>query len=121
MAVVLPIAAVIGAAVVVAGRLVVRSRRAPVTASGQGLLLGQVTLVRRHGEAPAQAFVEGAWWTVRSTGPSPPRDGSTVRVVGLEGLDLIVEPDVPDAPPGPLAPPADAADPTHQPQERIDP
>jgi len=124
MAVVLPIAAVIGAAVVVAGRLVVRSRRAPVTASGHGVLVGRLATVRRRGEAPAQAFVEGAWWTVRSTGPSPPRDGSTVRVVGLEGLDLIVEPDepdVPDEPLAPLGPPADPTDPTHQPQERTEP
>jgi membrane-bound serine protease (ClpP class) len=124
MAVVLPIAVVIGAAVVVAGRLVVRSRRAPVSASGHGVLIGQVAIVRRRGEAPAQAFVEGAWWTVRSTGPSPPRDGSTVRVIGLEGLDLIVEPkepDEPDEPPAPLGLPADATDPTHQSQERIRP
>jgi membrane-bound serine protease (ClpP class) len=118
MAVVLPIAAVIGVAVVVAGRLVVRSRRAPVTASGRGVLVGQVATVRRHGGAPAQAFVEGAWWAVRSAGPSPLRDGSTVRVVGLEGLDLIVEP---DEPPAPLDRPADLTDPTHRPSERTDP
>jgi membrane-bound serine protease (ClpP class) len=121
MAVVLPIAAVIGVAVVLAGRLVVRSRRAPVTASGHGVLVGRVATVRRRGEAPTQAFVEGAWWTVRSTGPSPLRDGSTARVVGLEGLDLIVEPDEPDEPSAPLGPPADPTDPTHQPQERTDP
>ncbi|MGH9211632.1 MAG: NfeD family protein [Acidimicrobiales bacterium] len=119
MAVVLPIAVVIGAAVVVAGRLVVRSRRAPVSASGHGVLIGQVAIVRRRDGAPAQAFVEGAWWTVRTTAPSPPRGGSTVRVVGLEGLDLIVEPDEPDEPVPPGLP-ADATDPTDQHQQRMD-
>lgn len=124
IAVVLPVATVIGAAVVVAGRLVVRSRRAPVNASGHGLLLGQVVTVRRRGEAPAQAFVEGAWWTVRAPGATPLREGSTVRVVGIEGLDLIVEPVAPHdphAPDDPPGPPGDATEPTDQHPERMNP
>jgi membrane-bound serine protease (ClpP class) len=143
MAVVLPLAAVVGLAVAVAGRLVVRSRRAPVTASGQGVLVGQVGTVRRRGDAPPQAFVEGAWWTVRPVGPTPPPDGAQVRVVGLEGLDLLVEPEEPepeepdvepaepddpvlepdpaDGPPAALGRPTDATDRTHQSPEGTDP
>jgi membrane-bound serine protease (ClpP class) len=106
MAVVAPVAAVVGGAVVVAGRLVVRARRAPVTASGPGALVGQVATVRRSGDTTAQVFVEGAWWTVRSTG-SRPEDGSAVRIVGLDGLDLLGEP-------------VDAVDPTLRHEERKD-
>ena len=77
-----------------------------------------------YNDPRASAVVGAAWWTVPPVGPSPPRDGSRVRVVGLEGLDLFVEPDetdAPDDPPTPLGRPADATDPTQRPQERTDP
>lgn len=111
MAVVLPVAAVVGAAVVLAGRLVVRSRHAPVNASGPGVLVGQVATVSRLGDGPALVFVEGAWWTVRGAEPPAPADGETVRVVGLEGLDLVVE----------VVNPPGATDPASQPEERLNP
>jgi membrane-bound serine protease (ClpP class) len=111
MAVVLPVAAVVGAAVVLAGRLVVRSRRAPVSASGPGVFIGQVATVSRLGDAPALVFVEGAWWTVRSAEPPAPADGATVRVVGLEGLDLIVEVIDPPGAPGPAPLPEERLNP----------
>jgi len=111
MAVVLPVAAVVGAAVVLAGRLVVRSRRAPVSASGPGVFIGQVATVSRLGDAPALVFVEGAWWTVRSAEPPAPADGATVRVVGLEGLDLVVE----------VIDPPGASSPAPLPEERLNP
>jgi len=92
MAVVAPVALVVGAAVVVAGRGVVRSRRGLTRASGPGLFVGRVVTVRRApGSAVAQTFVEGAWWTVR-TGETSPEDGATVRIVGMDGLDLVAEP-----------------------------
>jgi membrane-bound serine protease (ClpP class) len=111
MAVVLPVAAVVGAAVVLAGRLVVRSHHAPVSASGPGVFIGQVATVSRLGDAPALVFVEGAWWTVRSAEPPAPADGATVRVVGLEGLDLIVE----------VIDPPGATGPAPLPEERLNP
>jgi membrane protein implicated in regulation of membrane protease activity len=40
---------------------------------------------------PAQAFIEGAWWNVRSSGP-PLEDGALVRIVDVDGLDLLAEP-----------------------------
>lgn len=94
MAVVAPVAVVVGGAVVLAGRLVVRSRGLPSTLTGEGMLVGRVATVRATGTV-SQAFVEGAWWQVRSEG-SPPDDGSVVRVVGVEGLDLVVEPVEPE-------------------------
>jgi membrane-bound serine protease (ClpP class) len=97
MAVVAPVAVVVGGAVVLAGRLVVRSRHAPSVLTGAGLLVGKTATVRRAGaagNAGSQAFIEGAWWRIRSTG-APVDEGSVVRVVGVDGLDLLVEPAAP--------------------------
>lgn len=94
MAVVAPVAVVVGGAVVVAGRLVWRARRARSTVTGPGLFIGRFVTVKRTGPARAQAFVEGAWWNVRATGPTGPGldDGAVARIVDVDGLDLIVEP-----------------------------
>ncbi len=89
--VVLPIAIVVGGGVVVAGRLVWRTRR-PSTTTGAGLFVGrEVTVARVNGEH-AQAFVEGAWWQVRSTG-SDLKEGQKATVAGVDGLVLLAEPD----------------------------
>jgi membrane-bound serine protease (ClpP class) len=90
MAVVVPVAAVVGCAVVIAGRLVWRARRARSTLTGPGLFVGRVATVSRRGAA-TQAFVEGAWWNVRSSGDAVD-DGTRVRIVDVDGLDLVVEP-----------------------------
>lgn len=89
LAVITPVVAVVGGAVVVAGRLVITSRRAESTTTGAGLFRGRVVTVRRVYDDRAQVFLEGAWWNVRSVGPTP-RQGDAVRVVDVEGLDLIV-------------------------------
>lgn len=91
IAVIAPVAIVVGGAVVLAGRLVVASSRHESTTTGPGLLRGQVVTVRRTADAKGQAFVEGAWWNVRSVGPAL-HEGEAVRVVDVEGLDLVVEP-----------------------------
>ncbi|MDP9389253.1 MAG: nodulation protein NfeD [Actinomycetota bacterium] len=89
--VVLPIAVVVGGAVVVAGRLATGARNAPSTTTGPGLFVGrQVTVARVTGAAAGQAFVEGAWWAVRSR-DGELHAGQEVRVVDVEGLDLVVE------------------------------
>jgi membrane-bound serine protease (ClpP class) len=94
MAVVAPVAIVVGGAVVIAGRLVVRSARSGTRFSGAGVFVGQ-EITARGGPAAPQAFVEGAWWTLHTTG-EPLEDGAKVRVVGIDGLVLEVEP-VPSA------------------------
>lgn len=91
LAVVAPVAAVVGGAVVVAGRLVLRARRSPSRLTGTGLLVGRNATVSRVGPTGGQAFVEGAWWNLRSTG-APLAEGARVRVVAMDGLDLVVEP-----------------------------
>ncbi len=90
LAVILPVAAVVGAAVLLAGRLVVRSQRGSSRATGAGLFVGRALTVARVTDGGGQAFVEGAWWRLRSTGP-PLVQGARVRVVDVDGLDLVVE------------------------------
>lgn len=90
LAVVVPVAVVVAGAVILAGQLVVRSHRRTTRYSGPGMLLDRTVTVR--GTPPdAQAFVEGAWWSVRSSG-APLGDGTTARVVDIDGLTLVVEP-----------------------------
>lgn len=91
LAVVGPVAAVVGGAVIVSGRLVVRSRRAGSTTTGSGLFLGRVVTVRRVRGQRGQTFIEGAWWNVRGSGV-PLAEGDEVRVIDVDGLDLVVEP-----------------------------
>ena len=90
LAVVAPVAAVVFGAVIVAGQLVRRSSREPTRFSGPGVLLGKVGHVRQAPSGRSQAFIDGAWWTVRSAGPEL-TDGDIVRVVELDGLDVVVE------------------------------
>jgi membrane-bound serine protease (ClpP class) len=89
-AVLVPVALVVGGGSVVAGRLAWRARRAPSVTGRQGLLGRQVTV--RTADGPiGQVLLDGAWWTARSrTGPLAP--GQSVRVVDLDGLELIVDP-----------------------------
>jgi len=91
LAVILPVAAVVGGGVLLAGRLVVRSQRGPSKATGDGLFVGRTVTVARASGPGGQAFVEGAWWRLRSTGPPLVQD-TRVRVVDVDGLDLVVEP-----------------------------
>jgi membrane-bound serine protease (ClpP class) len=87
--VLIPVAVVVGGATVLAGRLAWRTRRlAPTT--GAGALLGSVAVARSASGTSGQAMVEGAWWNVRTKGEQL-REGATVRVVDVEGLDLVVE------------------------------
>jgi membrane-bound ClpP family serine protease len=74
---------------VLAGRLAWRTRRlAPTT--GAGGLLGSVAVVRSASGTSGQARVGGAWWNLRTKGEEL-REGATVRVVDVEGLNLVVE------------------------------
>lgn len=91
LTVILPVVVVMGAAVVVAGRLVVRSHRGHVPITGEDQYVGKILTTRRVDGKRGQAQVDGAWWNVISSGAKL-NDGDQVRVVGYEGLDLLVEP-----------------------------
>ena len=90
MPVLAPVAVTMGGAVVLAGRLAARSvRSAPAT--GTHSLVGRTVIVRRAVGAEGQAFLDGAWWKVRS----PLADlevEAEVCIVDVEGLDLVVTP-----------------------------
>src|ERR671919_947780 len=91
--VLIPVAIVVGGGTLLAGRPAWRTRRlAPTT--GAGGLLGSVAVVRSATGMTGQAMVQGAWWNVKTTGQRL-REGATVRVVDVEGLDLVVEPQDP--------------------------
>ncbi|WP_254711673.1 nodulation protein NfeD [Streptomyces sp. TRM64462] len=94
--VVWPTALVVGAGVLIAGRLAWRARRAPAVTS-QEALIGRTAAVRDvapDGDT-GQVFVDGAWWTVRLR-EGRVREGEEVRVVDRDGLNLVVEPTEPE-------------------------
>jgi membrane-bound serine protease (ClpP class) len=48
--------------------------------------------VRTADGATGQVLLDGAWWTARSRGAAL-QPGQIVRVVDLDGLELIVDPE----------------------------
>lgn len=90
--VLLPTGLVVGGGTVLAGRIVWRTRRAPPT-TGLAALLGRRAVVRTADGMSGQVFLDGAWWNAR-TSARPMEVGGTVRVTEVDGLDLVVEPDV---------------------------
>ena len=87
----LPLAIVMFVAAVIAGRLAFRTRSAPSTATGADLLTGHLVPVRDANGTTGRGFTEGAWWSLRSIGP-PLEPGGQARVVGMDGLVLLVDP-----------------------------
>jgi len=98
LAVVLPVAAVVGGAAVMAGRLVVRSQRAAPATTGTGALVGRLVTVDRADGPRGQALVDGAWWNVRARRGTLGA-GDEVRVSDVDGLDLVVDAPPPSSPP----------------------
>lgn len=84
-----PTAVVLGAATTLAGRLAIRARRARPT-TGASTLVGRAVTVDPRDERSGDAFVDGAWWTVRAD-EGPLRPGPA-EVVAIDGLTLIVRP-----------------------------
>ncbi|MDH3396987.1 MAG: nodulation protein NfeD, partial [Acidimicrobiia bacterium] len=84
-----PVGLVVGGGVVLAGRLTWRARRAPPV-SGAEALMGRETVVGTASGRTGQAFVEGAWWRIRSRNGEL-TEGRPVTVVATEGLELIVK------------------------------
>jgi membrane-bound serine protease (ClpP class) len=87
----LPLAILAFVAAVLAGRLALRTRSVPSTTTGADRLLGHLVPVLDADGITGRGFTEGAWWSVRSVGPPLPAGGD-VRVVGMDGLVLLVEP-----------------------------
>ncbi|HEX9763307.1 MAG TPA: nodulation protein NfeD [Acidimicrobiia bacterium] len=85
-----PTALVMGAATTIAGRAALKARLRPST-TGTATLIGKAGTVVNVEGVNGSVFLDGAWWSVRSSvGEFEP--GEQARVVGIEGLELIVEP-----------------------------
>jgi membrane-bound serine protease (ClpP class) len=93
----LPLATLMLVLAVLAGRVAYRVRHQPSTTTGADAVTGRVLAVSSVDVAApttGRAFAEGTWWNVRSVGPPLVEDG-LVRVVGLSGLVLVVDPESP--------------------------
>jgi membrane-bound serine protease (ClpP class) len=88
----IPLAVMMFVLVVLAGRVAFRTRHAPSTSTGPEHLVGRVVPVREASGTTGRTFTEGSWWSLRSAGP-PLEAGTSVRVLALEGLKLVVEPE----------------------------
>lgn len=73
-----------------------RSRRTSSNL-GMGHFAGQIVTVESAEGRHGQAFVEGSWWSLHSSG-EPLQAGAQVRVRSVEGLFLVVEPLSAEAP-----------------------
>ena len=85
-----PTALVMGVATTIAGRAALKARLQPST-TGASTLIGKAGTVVNVEGVSGSVFLDGAWWTVRSSAGEL-ETGEEARVVGLEGLELIVEP-----------------------------
>jgi membrane-bound serine protease (ClpP class) len=91
----LPIALVMIALAVLAGRVALRSQRGRTRASGKGLLIGTQVTVHEVYPAPGggsrgRAFTDGTWWQVHSDDELS--DGQRVQVNDMTGVTLVVRP-----------------------------
>jgi membrane-bound serine protease (ClpP class) len=102
MPVLWPVALVVGGGVLLAGRLAWRARRTPSVTGVSGLVGRQVVVHDVAGDGSGSLRLDGAWWRARRR-DGPLVAGQTVRVVELDGLDLVVEPASQPAEPAPSA------------------
>ncbi len=94
----IPVAAIIAAGVILAGFVVLASRKAiaahrdrPVK-TGWEELVGAVGEVREPLDPAGQVFIHGALWQARIAGEGSLGPGNRVRVRSVDGLTLEVEP-----------------------------
>ena len=73
----------------------IRTRRltAPSGLVGATIAPGTAAVVRRPLEPVGSVYAAGEEWTARSVGGAQLRRGTPVRIVGVDGLTVLVEPD----------------------------
>ena len=86
-----PLAVVAFLAAVLAGRIAYRTRHEVSTSTGADVFTDRVVPVLQADGTTGRTFTEGAWWTIRSTGP-PLEEGTEAQVVRVDGLVLVVDP-----------------------------
>ena len=100
--VLLPTAVVAGGGALALGRAAWRSRRLAGSTGAEGIVGSRGTVRSVEGDE-ALVFLQGAWWTARAADRTL-RAGQRVRVVEMDGLRLVVEPE-PEPQPEPKAEP----------------
>jgi membrane-bound serine protease (ClpP class) len=93
-----PVAVLVGAGSLALGRVAWRTRRL-VGVTGTQAIVGARGVVKEVEGDDLQVFVQGSWWGARSRSGDL-RPGQDVRVVEMDGLRLIVEPQ--EGPNGPV-------------------
>ncbi|HUG85812.1 MAG TPA: nodulation protein NfeD [Euzebya sp.] len=88
----LGMAAVTGALALLIASVAVQVRNAPPTIGAAGTVVGAIGVVKDADGMTGQVLVEGARWQAQST--EPLTVGMQVRVVGLDGLTVTVQPEV---------------------------
>jgi len=89
--VLVPMAVLAGAGALGLGRVAWRTRRL-VGVSGTQAIVGSRGVVKEIEGDDLQVFVQGSWWGARARSGSL-RPGQDIRVVEMDGLRLIVEPE----------------------------
>ncbi|MGH8899855.1 MAG: NfeD family protein [Egibacteraceae bacterium] len=89
LVVLLPLTILVGLGVVLVGRLTWRTRKMP---HGAGSIRGAIGVVQSASDHTGQVVVHGTLWQARSMN-GPLQVGERVRVVELEGMELIVYPE----------------------------
>jgi len=88
LAMILPVAILLGLIVVFVGRKVVEAQRRPPL-TGSESLVGQFATTRTVIEGEGKVFIHGEYWDARSA--EPVDEGERVKVVSVDGLMLQVE------------------------------
>jgi membrane-bound serine protease (ClpP class) len=86
-----PVAILVGGGSLVLGRVAWRTRGL-VSVSGTDAIVGARGVIKEVDGRDAQLFLQGSWWGARSRSGEL-RPGQDVRVVEMDGLRLIVEPE----------------------------
>ncbi|MPZ72101.1 MAG: nodulation protein NfeD [Nitriliruptorales bacterium] len=85
-----PVGAVAGLGALAIARVAWVSRRAPAYSGTGGAMTGAVGTVRSGRGEPLRVFVDGALWKARAASRAP-APGDRVRVVDMDGIELVVE------------------------------
>lgn len=75
-----------------------RFARSPSEQTGADIFAGHTATLRSADGTRGQVFVEGGWWSVRSTGAEL-TEGEEVRIRSVDRLELLVEPVDAEGPP----------------------
>jgi membrane-bound serine protease (ClpP class) len=87
-----PVAILVGGGALGLGRVAWRTRRL-VGVTGTQAIVGARGVVKEIEGNDLHVFVQGSWWGARSRS-GPLRPGQDIRVVEMDGLRLVVEPEV---------------------------